>query len=239
MCGRYTLHHTRAEIEEFFQISLPPQYAPRYNIAPTQPVLIVREHPHAADGRLEAAHVVWGLIPPWAEDPRLGSKMINARCETAAEKASFKNPLRRRRCVVPVSGFYEWQTTFNGKKQPYLITNANGDPLALAGLWEVWNGPDGEQIESCTILTTSSAAPLRHLHDRMPVIIPPLLIPVWLDRQTEDIADLARFFTRQIDCELNLQPVSPAVNSVRNDGPALIQPTPPPAPQERGDLFDG
>lgn len=225
MCGRYTLYHTRAEIEDFFQVSVPPQYAPRYNIAPTQPVLIVRENPHTDDARLQAEHVVWGLIPPWAEDPRLGSKMINARCETAAEKASFKNPLRRRRCIVPVSGFYEWQANLGGQKQPYLITNAHGEPLALAGLWEVWNGPNGEQIESCTILTTRSSPQLRHLHDRMPVIVPPALMAVWLDRQTEDIDALARFFSRQTECELQLQPVSTAVNSVRNDGPELIAPT--------------
>jgi putative SOS response-associated peptidase YedK len=223
MCGRYTLYHTRAEIEDFFQVSLPPQFGPRYNIAPTQPVLIVRENPHVEDGGLEAEHVVWGLIPPWAEDPKIGSKMINARCETAAEKASYKHALRRRRCIVPVSGFYEWQTSAGGRKQPYLIKHTGSEPLALAGLWDTWHGPNGELIESCTILTTSAIPKLQGLHDRMPVIIPQENIPTWLDRRNEDVAALARYFVMSADCEVELRPVSVAVNSVRNDGPELVR----------------
>ena len=224
MCGRFTLHHPRQEIQDFFQVTVPPLYEPRYNIAPTQPVLIVRENPYLDDGHLEAEHVVWGLIPPWAEDPKIGDKMINARCETAAEKASYKHALRRRRCIIPVSGFYEWQTGAGGQKQPYLVKSTSNEPLALGGLWETWHGPNGEMIESCTILTTAAVDTLRDLHDRMPVIIPPDNMPVWLDRRDEDLAGLARYFTNAAKCDLELQAVSTAVNSVRNDGPELIRP---------------
>lgn len=223
MCGRYNLYHKRPEIEDYFQVTLSPEYAPRYNIAPTQPVLIVREHPHL-DAQLEATHVVWGLIPPWADDPRIGAKMINARCETAAEKTSYKHCLKRRRCIVPVSGFYEWQTRADGVKQPYLIQRQSGGLLGLAGLWEVWHGPDGELIESCTILTTKSIDALRDLHDRMPVIVPQDQMPLWLNRQQEDVRELTRFYRMSGDLGLALEPVSRSVNNVRNDGPDLLKP---------------
>lgn len=218
MCGRYTLYHTRAEIEDWFQVQLPPQYGPRYNIAPTQPVLVVRETPHQNDGQIEAAHVIWGLIPPWADDPKIGSRMINARCETAAEKPSFRHALKRRRCVLPASGFYEWERTPGGHKQPWLIKSSDHTPLALAGLWEIWNGPNGEMIESCTIITTSATSKLRHLHDRMPVLIPPDQIPAWLDRRNEDVDDLARYYTRSFDEKLILEEASREINSVRKYG---------------------
>ncbi len=202
---------------------IPPEYAPRYNIAPTQPVLIVRENPHRSGGR-EVVHVVWGLIPPWADDPRIGSKMINARCETAAEKPSFRHCLRRRRCVVPVSGFYEWQRTMTGGKQPYYIKSARNEPLALGGLWEIWDGPNGEQIESCTILTTSANQLLSPLHDRMPVIIPAEKVPEWLDTRNEDVRTLADFLKSAPEDALAMHAVSTQVNSVRNDGSTLAEP---------------
>lgn len=234
MCGRYGLSHTRSEIEDFFQVEIPEEYAPRYNIAPTQPVLIVRENRHKPKGR-EAAHVVWGLIPPWAEDIKIGQKMINARCETAADKPSFRNALKRRRCVVPISGFYEWKGA-PGHKQPYYITAADGQPLALGGLWEVWSGPNGEEIESCTILTTSANQTLRSLHDRMPVIIPQNSIPTWLDTLNEDVRTLGPLLQPRPDSEIKLAPVSPLVNSYKNEGRQLIEPMaqagPPPAPEK-------
>ncbi len=219
MCGRFTLYHPREEIEDLFEVTLPPEFGARYNIAPTQPVLIVRENPFQFDGMPEAAHVIWGLIPPWAEDPKIGSRMINARCETAAEKPSFRNSLRRRRCVIPASGFYEWETTADRRKMPWLIQFADEGIMALAGLWEVWNGPDGEQIESCTILTTAAGPALRDLHeglvhDRMPVIIPAEEVPVWLDRQDEDTEGLARYFGRGGQRDLTVRPVSPEINKV-------------------------
>lgn len=223
MCGRYNLYHSKDKLEEFFQVSLPEEFAARYNIAPTQPVLIVRENPHL-DAQSEAAHVVWGLIPPWAEDPRIGSKMINARCETASEKVSYKHCLKRRRCVVPVSGFYEWQARVGGAKQPYLIRARSGDPLGLAGLWDVWHGPNGELIESCTILTMRAAPELRELHDRMPVIVPRERMPEWLDRRNEDVRTLAPFFVDDEARGLEVSPVSRLVNNVRNDGPELLEP---------------
>ncbi len=221
MCGRYTLYHTRPEIEDFFHVSIPPQYAGRYNIAPTQPVLIVRENLSFPEGR-EVAHVLWGLIPPWAEDPAIGSKMINARCETAAEKPSFRHALRRRRCVVPASGFYEWRRVADNKKQPWLIKSADANPLALAGLWEIWDGPNGEQIESCTILTTAANKMLSSMHDRMPVMIPADRIPTWLDTRNEDANTLSIFLKPAPVGALTMHPVSTMVNSVRNDSATLI-----------------
>jgi putative SOS response-associated peptidase YedK len=223
MCGRYSLAHTRQEIEDLFEVSIPAEYAPRYNIAPTQPVLIVRENPHTRNG-LEAVHVVWGLIPPWADDPRIGSKMINARCETAAEKPSFRHALRRRRCVVPVSGFYEWQAVAGGRKQPYFIKAADGKPLALGGMWEMWDGPNGEQIESCTILTTCANDMLKSMHDRMPVILPIDRTPMWLDTRNEDVRTLGSFLAPATPDALTMYPVSPLVNSVRNDSKELLEP---------------
>ena len=228
MCGRYTLYHTLGEIEELFQVNMPGLYAPRYNIAPTQPVLIIRENPHVSEGR-EAVHVVWGLIPPWADDPRIGSKMINARCETAAEKPSYKYPLRRRRCIVPVSGFYEWSKLAAtphtpAAKQPYLIKNSDNTPLALAGIWEVWHGPNGELIESCSILTTAANAMMAPLHDRMPVIILPDRAAEWLDTRNDDSRSLGHFFNMHTLDSLVMHPVSPLVNSVRNDSADLVAP---------------
>jgi putative SOS response-associated peptidase YedK len=224
MCGRYGLNHRRDQIEDFFAVEIPAPYAPRYNIAPTQPVLIIRENPHKPGG-LEATHVVWGLIPPWADDIRIGQKMINARCETAGEKPSFRHALKRRRCIVPISGFYEWQRVGaapTGPKQPYYITAADGNPLALGGLWEIWDGPNGEQIESCTILTTTANQSLSAMHDRMPVIIPAPSIPTWLDTRNEEVRSLSHFLNPAPMETLNIRPISTMVNSVRNDGPQLI-----------------
>lgn len=227
MCGRFSLKHTRTEIQEHFQTTLNGPLAPRYNIAPTQPVLILRENPHTSDG-LETTHVVWGLIPPWAEDIRIGSKMINARCETAAEKPSFRHALRRRRCVLPASGFYEWETAASGKKQPHYFYAADGAPLALAGIWEIWDGPNGEQIESCAILTTTANATLAALHERMPVLIEPDAIPLWLDTRNEEYASIGRFMKPAPDSLLSSHAVSPAVNNVRNDSAALVERYTPP-----------
>lgn len=221
MCGRFGLSHKKQDIEEIFGIALPQEYAARTNIAPTQPVLIVRENVHRPDG-LEAPHVVWGLIPPWADDIKIGQKMFNARSETAAEKPSFRNALRRRRCVVPASGFYEWKAEGPGRKQPYFIARQDGDLLALAGIWEMWDGPNGEQIESCAILTKPADDFMRPLHERMPVMIPHQRIPEWLDTTNEDLRTVEPFF-RIENPPMQATPASPLVNNARNEAP------PPPA----------
>ena len=147
MCGRFTLFASPSEVASFFGLAEEPVLAPRYNVAPTQPVGLVRVNAH--NGELEWALTVWGLIPSWSKDPSIGARMINARSETVSEKPSFRAAFKRRRCLVPISGFYEWQK--QGKtKQPFYIAAESGDPLAVAGLWEYWEGADGSALESCT-----------------------------------------------------------------------------------------
>jgi len=159
----------------------PPEPPNHFNIAPTQPVAVVRIVRQAGSGR-ELAVVRWGLIPSWADDPSIGNRLINARSETAAEKPSFRNALRHRRCLIPADGFYEWQAAGQGqRKQPFVIRMKDHKPFALAGLWETWTSADGGVIESCTILTTDANDCLRPIHDRMPVIMAPEDCNRWLD----------------------------------------------------------
>ena len=175
MCGRFALLTPGQELAAQFGVTLAIAVAPRYNIAPTQPVLAVRL---AHDGETrEATSLRWGLIPSWSKDVSIGSRLINARSETAAEKPSFRAAFKRRRCLIPASGFYEWQRR-NGGKQPVYIHSTEGAAFGLAGLWETWQAPDGGAIESCTILTTTPNEMMAPIHNRMPVIIEP---PSWLD----------------------------------------------------------
>ena len=171
MCGRYTLKTPVEKLAEEFgfddsSVELPPNY----NVAPTQGVAAVLEE----DGRRRLEVLRWGLIPPWADDPQIGSRMINARAETAPEKPSFRRAFRERRCLIPADGFYEWKR-MNGGKQPYYIHMKEGRPFAFAGLWESWKEAGGPEIRSCTILTTKPNALAGEIHDRMPVILPPAL----------------------------------------------------------------
>lgn len=177
MCGRFTLTTSPGLLAELFDLPEEPYLAPRYNIAPTQPVAIVRTQ--GRDALREWALVHWGLIPSWSKDPTIGARMINARAETVQEKPAFRAAFRRRRCLVPADGFYEWRTT--GKsKQPYYITLEGGAPFAFAGLWEAWVGPDGSALDSCTILTTEPNELMATLHNRMPVILAPEDYAFWL-----------------------------------------------------------
>ena len=178
MCGRFGLLHTWDDMfVSYTLISTPINVAARYNIAPTQPVLAVIA---AADGGgNEATHFQWGLIPSWAKDPTMGSKMINARGETVAEKPSFRSAFRRRRCLIPASGFYEWQKQGTGPKQPFWIAAADGGLLTFAGLWESWTAPDGGELRTCTIVTTSASDSLSAIHHRMPVILRPDDFATW------------------------------------------------------------
>ena len=178
MCGRFALYITLEELADYFGLPEPPaHFAPRYNIAPTQPVGIVRIN--ARTQEREWALALWGLIPSWSKDPSMGVRMINARAETVEEKPSFRAAFKRRRCILPASGFYEWKK-MNGGKRPYFITSASNEPLGLAGLWESWSGPNGEELESCTILTTDANEAVADLHDRMPVILAPEDYDEWL-----------------------------------------------------------
>ena len=178
MCGRFALLATGPEIAETFALTETPQLAPRYNIAPTQPVAAIRLHPHS--GQREWTHFHWGLIPSWAKEPNMGARMINARSETVAEKPAFRAAFKRRRCLVPASGFYEWQKT-GSSKQPMYIHPADAPLFAFAGLWETWQIPGGGELDSCTILTTTPNSLMRAIHDRMPVILEPEDFAMWLD----------------------------------------------------------
>lgn len=224
MCGRFTLYASPEEVAEHFGLETPPVLAPRYNIAPTQPVGFVRR---GEDGshRWELAH--WGLIPSWSKDPSIGARMINARSETAAEKPSFRAAMRRRRCLIPTTGFYEWKR-MDGGKQPYHIHLPNGGLFAFAGLWEHWAGADGSELVSCTILTTEPNQMMAGIHNRMPTIIQPEDYDDWLgdgrDADARELDRLRHLLRPAADDLLVAEPVSRYVNSPSNEGDTCIEP---------------
>jgi putative SOS response-associated peptidase YedK len=223
MCGRFTLTDPDADLAVQFNLPDIPKLAPRYNIAPTQPVAAVRIATGTTAREIVLLH--WGLIPFWAKDPGIGARMINARSETASEKPAFRAAFRRRRCLVVADGFYEWQKQ-NGTKQPHFIRMRDGRPFAFAGLWEHWEGPDASVIESCTLLTTAPNDLLQLLHNRMPVILQPDDYELWLDpevEQPERLQPILRPFPPQ---EMAAYPVSRYVNSPNNDDPRCIEPLP-------------
>ena len=197
MCGRFALTSPGDALAELLGLSEPPRLAPRYNIAPTQPVGIVRR-PRRGAAR-EWVLVRWGLIPGWAKDATIGNRLINARAETAAHKPAFRNAMRRRRCLVPADGFYEWARTNDGKL-PYYAHMAAPTPFAIAGLWENWQAPDGGEMKPCTLLTTEANPLPAGIHHRMPVIIPPDACDCWLDpanARPDPLADLLSAFTAE------------------------------------------
>ncbi|MEE4272390.1 MAG: SOS response-associated peptidase [Thermoanaerobaculales bacterium] len=220
MCGRYTLTVDASLLAELFELEPPAGLAPRYNIAPTQIVPIVR---HDADDAREWAEARWGLIPPWAKDITIGSRLINARAETAAEKPSFRVAFASRRCLVPTDGFYEWVKTPGGKL-PHHIRFADRRPFAFAGLWETWNSPGGDTVESYTILTTTPNALVAPLHTRMPVILDPARYDEWLQPAPLSPALADELLVPYPGDGLEAVPVSTAVNSVANDDPRCIEP---------------
>ena len=195
-----------------------PDFPPRYNVAPTQPVPIVR----MVEGRREFALVRWGLIPPWVKDPRQFSLLINARGESVMDKPAFKNAMKRRRCLFPADGFYEWQRA-GAKKQPYFVRLKSGEPMAFAGLWESWMGPNGEEMETAAIVTTTASRSIAHIHDRMPVIVPPEAFDFWLDPNV-DAAMASSVIAPTPDAQLEFFPVSMAVNRTANDSAELLEP---------------
>ncbi len=201
----------------------------RYNIAPTQAVPVVRQDPKEPVRR--ASLMRWGLVPYWAKDVNIGSRMINARAETAADKPAFREALDRRRCLIPADGFYEWKR--NGKsKQPYCFELADREPFAFAGLWDCWLAPDGASLETCTILTTTPNQLLADIHDRMPTILPRDRYDLWLDPGLQDLAAAAEILKPFNAALMRCYPVSERVNNVANDGPDCSEPiTPLPAAQ--------
>ncbi|HEX8913218.1 MAG TPA: SOS response-associated peptidase [Humisphaera sp.] len=224
MCGRYTLSKLEQLLRQFPGITqLPDELRARFNIAPTQSVPVIANS-HA--DRVGMAH--WGLVPSWAKDPSIGNRMINARAETLAEKPAFRSALRRRRCLVPADGFYEWQRHPDGKsKTPMFIRLKSGEPFAFAGLWEVWRDPEAgegeEPLTSCTIVTTSPNALMEHIHDRMPVILPASAYAAWLDPKERDAADLVGLLKPFPAEQMQAHPVSRRVNTPANDDRHLIE----------------
>ena len=223
MCGRFTLRAPASVVAEQFAVFEMPPFTPRFNIAPTQPVAVVRLAPHVDQPQRELVWLRWGLIPSWAKDPAIGNRLINARAETAAEKPAYRTAFRRRRCLVAADGFYEWQRAGKGK-QPYFIRMHDDRPFALAGLWEAWEGPGHAAIESCTLLTTEPNGLVRPIHNRMPVILAPDAYPMWLDPAIENPPQLAPLLVPYPSEEMTAVPVSTYVNSPHHEGPQCILP---------------
>jgi putative SOS response-associated peptidase YedK len=222
MCGRFTLTSTPEELARRFGLAEIPAFAPRYNIAPAQSVLVVRS---AEDGARRAAALRWGLVPAWAATPDPSAGWINARIETLAEKPAFRDAFRARRCLVPADGFYEW-ADHGGFRQPYRIALPGGGLFAFAGLWERWRDAQGGVIESCAIVTREASPALRPLHDRMPVVLPDASFAEWLAPSQREVAPLRALLEGAPAPDFAIHPVSTRVNTPRHDDPACAQPAP-------------
>ncbi|MGJ3252638.1 MAG: SOS response-associated peptidase [Elainellaceae cyanobacterium] len=220
MCGRFTLSQSDQSIADVFQLSEIPPVKPRYNISPTQAVPVVFQTTNSPARKFTYMH--WGLIPSWADDPKIGARMINARAETVTEKPSFRTAFKRRRCLVVADGFYEWKKTDEGK-QPFYIQLDHHQPFGFAGLWEHWQHADGSEIESCTIVTTEPNELLRPIHNRMPVILNPDDYDRWLNPEVQDAKSLQPLL-RPYDAQQMIHyPVSMVVNNPQNDSPECIR----------------
>jgi putative SOS response-associated peptidase YedK len=220
MCGRFTLQISPEMLAKIFGLSEIPVFPARYNIAPSQQIAIVRAD-DSRQNRLD--FVTWGLIPSWARDRSIGTKMINARAETVHEKPAFRHAIRYRRCLIPSSGFFEWQQE-GARKQPLYIHFQDGMPMVYAGLWETWKTPVGGLLESCAILTTAANGLIAPIHNRMPVILHPEAYSLWLDREMTDPSRLQNLFQPYPAETMAAYAVSTAVNSPLNDTPDLILP---------------
>ena len=221
MCGRFTLTINPADLQDAFNnYNFPVRFAPRFNIAPSQPILAIPN-----DNKLAADFFVWGLIPMWAKDPTIGSRLINARGETLAEKPSFRGSYRHKRCLILADGFYEWKSVGDKKtKTPYYIHMRDRQPFAMAGLWDSWESPDGSSLKTCTIITTTPNELMETIHDRMPVILHPRDYAKWLDvtpQTPENLQPLIKPFNADV---MSAYPVSTLVNKPANDMPELVVP---------------
>jgi putative SOS response-associated peptidase YedK len=229
MCGRYVITSTPEAIRALFGYTEQPNFPPRFNVAPTQPIPVVR----LADGKRSFALMRWGLLPAWLKDPKGFPLLINARGESVLDKAAFRNAVRRRRCLIPNDGFYEWRE--GTPKRPYFVRGKPGadgtaPPLAFAGLWETWTGPNGEELDTAAIITTTANRRLTPIHERMPVYVPPEAFDMWLDCARVDAEIAAALIAPANDNLLEAYQVSSAVNRVVNDSAELIAPAPELAP---------
>ncbi|HXF86270.1 MAG TPA: SOS response-associated peptidase [Anaerolineales bacterium] len=221
MCGRFTLTVNPADMQDTFgEYEFPKTFVPRFNIAPSQPVLVIPN-----DGMNKADFFIWGLIPMWAKDPSIGNRLINARGETLAEKPAFRSAYKYKRCLILADGFYEWKaSTGKRAKIPYFIHMKDRKPFAFAGLWDVWESPDGSNIKTCTIITTVPNELMEPIHNRMPVILHPRDYAKWLDpapQTPESLEPLIKPFPAEA---MAAYPVSTLVNAPANEGPELIVP---------------
>jgi putative SOS response-associated peptidase YedK len=218
MCGRYAVTSVPEAIRALFGFVETPDFPPRFNIAPTQPIPVVR----LVDGTRSFALVRWGLIPAWVKDPRTFSLLINARGESLLDKPAFRNAMKRRRCLVPADGFYEWKQD-GDRKRPFFV-RSKGGPVGFAGLWETWTGPNGEELETACIVTTAANRMLRPIHDRMPAVIPPEAFDLWLDGGRVDAETAAALIAPAPEGLFEAYEVSTAVNRAANDSATLILP---------------
>jgi putative SOS response-associated peptidase YedK len=224
MCGRYAVTSAPEAIRALFGYPEQPNFPPRYNIAPTQPIAIVR----LIDGKRQFALVRWGLLPSWVKDPKNFSLLINARGESLTDKPAFSAAMKRRRCLVPADGFYEWKAG-SARSQPYFVHAKSGGPIAFAGLWETWTGPNGEELETAAIVTTRASRALANIHERMPVVVPRDAFSLWLDCANVDVETAMTLVAPAPDAALEFYEVSTAVNRTANDNPALVEPWSPSA----------
>jgi putative SOS response-associated peptidase YedK len=223
MCGRFVGYRSFHELQKAFPIDQAAcEVTENYNVAPSQEILAIIKHDN--ENWLEKLH--WGLVPFWAKDISIGSRMINARVETVATKTSFRNPFKKRRCLILADGFYEWNSA-KGQKEPMFITLPEGEPFAFAGLWETWNPKDDPDniYKSGTIITTQSSYSVREIHHRMPAILKPENYETWLDPLNQDVKELENILQTGIVTELVSHPVSKNVNSVKNNEPSNIIPS--------------
>jgi putative SOS response-associated peptidase YedK len=220
MCSRYSLTSPPEAVRKTFGTFNVEEFPPRYNIAPTQPVHVVR---NSLKHKRQLVLVRWGLIPSWVKDPANFTTLINARAETATVKPSFRASMRHRRCLVPTDGFYEW-TGEKGAKQPHLIRPAGGGLMAMAGIWEHWLGADGSELETMAILTVAANRTMQKIHDRMPAILGPEMFETWLDCRSGSSEEAARLLVPAPDDLLEVLAVSTAINNPRHEGPGVQQP---------------
>ncbi len=225
MCGRYASSRDARDLASTFEVEEPVEQVlpPSWNVAPTDPVYAVLQREQARQLRV----LRWGLVPSWAKDAKGAARLINARQETVTSKPAFRAAYARRRCLLPADGYYEWQVD-GTRKQPWFLSRADGAPLAMAGLYEVWSPPEGERLWTCTVITTSAADELGHIHDRTPLLVPPSDWDRWLDPAVEDPGQ--HLLVPAVDGALEAWPVGAAVGNVRNDGPELAAPLEPEQP---------
>ena len=222
MCGRYVITSPAAAIRALFGYDERPDFPPRYNVAPTQPIPIVRLDEGSDSRKRSFALARWGFLPGWVKDPKTFSLIVNARGEFVLDKPSFRNAMRRRRCLIPADGFYEWR--HGAPRQPYFVRAKSGGPIAFAGLWETWTGPNGEEVDTAAIITTRANRLLAAIHDRMPVIVAPDAFDLWLDCATVDATTAAAMIAPAPEELLECYEVSRAVNGAANDDARLIEP---------------